>query len=157
MLNLIRKLIRPSPSPGEAFVRGLGDGALFVIGATACEGIDPNGLTGDLLLAAIREALERDEQRQQVGYEPFTYATPTGERRLPFFSSQKNAERFCGEFSKERDRVFPFMVLETPGTFLGKLAAAEGPIVVLNDKSPDQRVLTPGELHIARNLWGNHG
>ena len=153
MLNRLRNLLRSASADADRFVRDLGVADLFVIGSTDSEGIDAKTLTGDTLLAAIRAELERDQERQQSGYGLFSYTTAAGERRLPFFTTSKHAERFCGEYSKERDRVFPFMVLQTRGTFLAKVRLAHGQIAVLNDKCPDERVLSAAELAAARRMW----
>jgi hypothetical protein len=141
------------PGAGDEFVRQLASKPIFVISATVSEGIDARSMTKDQLLAEIRQALERDKECQRDGYGLFVYSAD-GQRRLPFFTSNEHAQRFCGEYSKERNRVFPFMVLETNGTFLGKIVPSTCDVVVMNDKSPDERVLSPEELAAARRVWG---
>lgn len=155
MLRAIRKLFgQPqSSSDVDAFVRDLGNADVFVIAATRSEGIDANKLTKDNLLAAIREAMERDQEDQKNGYSLFVYVE-NGQRRLPFFTSNDHAQTFCGEYSKQRDRVFPFMLLGVKGSFLGKSTAEMCDVVVMNDKSPDERALSADEVAAARRMWG---
>ena len=154
MLRRLRNIFRPKPTAADPFIVQLARSELFFIAATESPGIDAKGLTSEALLTAIREALEQDKQNQQSGYGLFVYQTPSGERRLPLFSTSKHAETFCGEFSKERNRVFPFMVLQTRGTFLKTVQAGANQTVVLNDKCPDERVLSADELAAARRVWG---
>ena len=144
----------PAPAGGgEEFLLQLAQKPIFVISATVREGIDASSMTKDQLLAEIRQALERDKANQQKGYGLFVYSAD-GQRRLPFFTSNEYAQTFCGEYSKERNRVFPFMVLETKGTFLGKIVPSSFDVVVMNDKSTDERVLSSEEHAAARRMWG---
>jgi hypothetical protein len=46
------------------------------------------------------------------------------------------------------------MVLQAKGTILGKIAPSSCDVVVMNDKSADERVLSEGELSTARRMWG---
>jgi len=164
MLKLLRALFKasntspaagaPSPPGGsDEFLREIASKHIFMISAAVSEGIDAGSLTQDQLLADIRQALERDKENRQKGYGLFVY-TANGQRRLPFFTSNAHAQKFCGEYSKERNRVFPFMVLEAEGTFLGKIVPSSYDLVVINDKSEDERVLSPEELAAARRMWG---
>ena len=144
----------PAPAgAGDELLRELGTRPIFVISATVSEGIDASSMTKDQLLAEIRQALERNKTNQQKGYGLFVYSA-NGQRRLPFFTSNEYVQTFCGEYSKERNRVFPFMVLETKGTFLGKIVPSSCDVVVMNDKSTDERVLSTDELAAARRMWG---
>jgi len=143
----------PAPAEDDDFLREIASKHIFMISATVSEGIDASSLTQDQLLADIRQALERDKENRQKGYGLFVY-TANGQRRLPFFTSEEHAQKFCGEYSKERNRVFPFMVLEAEGTFLGKIVPSSYDLVVINDKSEDERVLSPEELAAARRMWG---
>jgi hypothetical protein len=154
MLNRLRDIFRSKTNATDSFLQELGTSDLFVISATRSHGIDARALTQEQLLAEIRRELEHDKKNQEAGYSLFVYTTASGQRRLPFFSSAKHAEIFCGEYSKERNRVFPLMVLQTRGTFLAKVSVSNGETVVLNDKSPDERVLTVDELAAARRMWG---
>jgi hypothetical protein len=137
----------------EAFLRELADLDIFVIAGTQGEGIDAGTMTKEQLLTEIRRALERDRENQQKGYTLFVYSV-AGKRRLPFFTSNEHAQRFCGEYSKVRKRVFPFTVLQVKGTFLGKVAPSSCDVVVLNDKSSNERVLSDVEMTAARRMWG---
>jgi hypothetical protein len=155
MLDGLRKLFSKSRPPPDApaWLRELGDATILVISATVSDGIDARSMTQEQLLAEIRQALERDKQNRQKGYGLFVYAAE-GRRRLPFFTSNEHAQKFCGEYSKERNRVFPFMVLQTKGTVLGKIVPSSCDLVIMNDKSADQRTLSPDELVAARRMWG---
>lgn len=155
MLNSIRNLFGKTKPATAAptWLRQLGDASIFVISATVSEGIDASTMTKDQLLGEIQQALERDRENQEQGYGLFTY-TAAGQRRLPFFTSNEHAQKFCGEYSKERNRVFPFMVLQVKGAILGKIADSSCDAVVMNDKSSDERVLTEDELAAARRMWG---
>jgi len=158
MLKLLHAIFKSSnanpaaPPEGDDFLREIASKPILVISATVSEGIDASAMTQDQLLAEIRKALERDKENQK-GYGLFVY-TVNGQRRLPFFTSNEHAQKFCGEYSKERNRVFPFMVLEANGTFLGKIVPSSYDLVVMNDKSEDERVLSPEELAAARRMWG---
>lgn len=164
MLKLLRAIFKssntkvapgvsPSPAGDDEFLREIASKPILVISATVSDGIDASTMTQDQLLAEIQQALERDKENQQKGYGLFVY-TANGQRRLPFFTSNEHAQKFCGEYSKERNRVFPFMVLEAEGTFLGKIIPSSCDVVVMNDKSEDARVLSSGELATARRMWG---
>jgi hypothetical protein len=155
MLNRIRSIFGLSSTPPEdvSWLRQLGDTDIFVIAAMDTDGIDASTLTKEQLLAQIRGALERNRQARREGYALFVYSA-TQDRRLPFFTSNDHAQRFYGEFSKARNRVFPFMVLQTKGSFLGKIVPGSCDVVVMNDHNPDERPLTPHEMAAARQMWG---
>jgi hypothetical protein len=164
MLKRFRSIFRSSnfnlspggpapPGAGEEFLQQLATKPVFVISETLSEGINASSMTQEQLLAEIRQALERDKANRQKGYGLFVYSA-SGQRRLPFFTSNEYAQTFVNEYSKERNRFFPFMVLETKGTFLGKIAPSSCDVVVMNDKSADERVLSRDELAAARRMWG---
>jgi hypothetical protein len=127
----------------------LGGVPIFVISATVSEGIDAGAITREELLAEVRQALERDKENQKEGYGLFVYTGADGRRRLPFFTSNDHAQQFCAEYSKERHRVFPFMVLETTAAFLGMISRTSCDVVVMNDKTADEHVLSAEELAAA--------
>ncbi|HZZ44745.1 MAG TPA: hypothetical protein VFE58_17545 [Tepidisphaeraceae bacterium] len=156
MLSGIRKLLGKSETSQSAppWLRDLGETSIFVISATVSEGIDASTMTQEQLLGEIRQALERDRENQQKGNGLFHYLA-NNQRRLPFFTSNDHATKFCGEYSKQFNRVFPFMVLQTQGTFLGKLLPSSFDVVVMNDKSDDERVLSDEDISFARRMWGN--
>ena len=154
MWNVLRSLVsRPVPVDRELLM-AIGKSDLFVIEATSSNGIDATGLTADALLDEVRRALEEDRRNQRTGVPIFCYSTPNGQRHIPVFTTEEHARQFCGEYSKERNRVFPLRVLQTRGTFLGRLRPAAGTAVVLNDKTPAERLLSAGELAFARTEWG---
>lgn len=136
----------------DPFIESLGAAPIFVIAATQSEGIDARTITQEQLLNATREALERDREDRKKGQALFTYAAGE-QQRLPFFTSNDHAVKFIGEYSKERHRVFPFMLLQARGRFLGKIKPESGIVVVMNDKTADERILTQAELSIANRLW----
>jgi len=144
-------LVTVSKAVHDAFLRTLAAQDLFVIAATQSEGIDANALTRENMLAVIRAALERDRENQKTRYSLFVYEEG-GRRRLPFFTDGEHAQTFCGEYSKARNRIFPFMVLQMKGQLLGK-AFSSCDVVVMNDKSQDERNLSADEIAAARRMW----
>jgi hypothetical protein len=46
------------------------------------------------------------------------------------------------------------MVLQAKGALLGKIAPSSCDVVVMNDKSTDEHVLSDAEMSAARKLWG---
>ena len=161
MFKFLKSILGSGSAPGTCgqvseaaqFLRNLGDSTVFVIGATQSEGIDAKTMTKEQLLAEIRKALEKDEEDSQRGYNPFVYVAATGQRRLPVFASQKHAQVFSAEYSKERHRVFPFMVLGINGKLLASFDPASFDVLAFNDRSPDERLFTPDDLAAARRLW----
>jgi hypothetical protein len=155
MLTGIRNLFNKSKQTAddEGWLRQLGQTDIFIISATISDGIDATTMTKDQLLAEIRQALERDRENQKKGYGFFIY-NAAGQRRLPFFTSNDHAQKFCGEYSKQRNRVFPFMVLQAKGTVLGRIILSSCDLVVMNDMSADERVLSNTELSAAQRMWG---
>src|SRR5256885_1756859 len=117
MAGFLRKLFgKASASPTSdrgAFLRQLGAQDIFVIAAMQGDGIDPKGMTKEQLLAEIERSAKDLSERQ--GFEPFVY-DKDGQRRLPFFTSNDYAQTFVGEYSKERNLVYPFQLLGVKGS-----------------------------------------
>ncbi len=117
MAGLLRKLFGSRPTveqlasggDREAFLRALGETDIFVIAAMEGDGLDPSAMTKEQLLAEIERAA-KDLNERQDGFAPFVYER-NGRRRLPFFTSNDHAQTFVGEYSKERNRVYPFQLL----------------------------------------------
>ena len=64
---------------------------------------------------------------------------------LPFFTSHDHAQTFVGEYTKERNRVYPFQMLGVKGSLLAQMLPATD-ILVMNDRSADEivcRTMTP--------------
>src|ERR1700677_1920956 len=118
MLYRLRTLLRLVPPKSKGLLKELESADVFTIAATDNEGIDFGTLDQKQLLAEIRKELERDREAQKTEYKLFTYKTAAGEIRFPFFTTAENAQRFCAEYSKERKKVYPFMVLQSKAKFL---------------------------------------
>ena len=140
MLDAIRRLL--GKQGATARLEGLAASTIWVFAAMDGDGLDPRSMSQEELLAELRRAAEDLARRQE--FAPFVYEKD-GQRRLPFFTSQEHAEVFAGAYSKERNRVYPFELLGVKGSLLSKLSTLSG-VLVMNDRSPDERVLTPGEL-----------
>src|SRR5688500_14808914 len=97
-----------SPADRDEFIRELAASEIRVFAAMDDDGLDPGTMTKEQLLAEIeRKATDLSEDK---GFPPFVYEVD-GVRRLPFFTSQKLAEMFVGEWCREHDRVYGFQVL----------------------------------------------
>src|SRR5205823_2967495 len=109
-------LIRQSDR--QAFVRALIEADVTVLAALQSDGLDVATFTQEALLAEIERAAKHLSERDS--FEPFLYRS--GDTRcLPFFSTADHAETFCGDYSKERNRVFPFQTLTVRGSVLASL------------------------------------
>jgi hypothetical protein len=111
-------------------------------------------LDQEQLRTEIQRQIERDREAQNGERKLFTYKTKSGEIRLPFFTTPENAQQFCAEYSKEQGKVYPFAVLKAKGKFLGRIDPESCHVVVMNDKTPEERILTAAELGLAKRLWG---
>ena len=156
MAGFLRKLFGKPPaletaSPTgdrDAFLRRLGEQGIFIIAAMQGDGIDPNGMTKEQLLAEIERAakdLSEDKAR-----EPFVYER-NGRRRLPFFTSNDYAQTFVGEYSKERNRVYPFELLAVKGSLLAHVLPACD-VLVMNDRSADEVELSEDDAAAIRRI-----
>jgi hypothetical protein len=107
MMDGLRKLFgKPKHQANDAaWLQQFGAADIYAISATASDGIDASNLTQDQLLAEIRQALERDQENRKKGYNLFTYSA-SDQRRLPFFTDNDHAQKFCGEYSKEKTVYF---------------------------------------------------
>jgi type III secretion system (T3SS) SseB-like protein len=147
VLNAIRKLLgkknAASPgSPQEGLLGELAASTVWVFAAMQGDGLDAKSMTPEQLLAELRRAAE--ELARQQEFAPFVYERD-GQSRLPFFTSEDHAQVFAGEYAKERNRVYPFEMLGVKGALLPKLSTLSD-VLVMNDRSPDEVVLTPGDL-----------
>jgi hypothetical protein len=131
-------------SDRSAFARCLLESEVAVLAALRSEGLDAASFTREELFAQI-ETAARDEREC---YEPFVYAEGNS-LRLPFFSTSRHAETFCGEYSREHNRVFPFEVLTLRGTVLVSLIPACD-LLVLNARTPDEYPLSYADLDLLR-------
>jgi hypothetical protein len=150
MFDRLRNLLgKPNKSAPSAHTSGRDDliqkllqSDILIIAAMQSDGIDPKGLTKEQLLEEIRRTLEDTKQRQN--FQPFVYEAD-GKRRLPFFSSQGQAEKFVGWYSKLRNRVFPFQILGVKGSLLPTLLPACD-VLVMNDRCDDELVLSGPQM-----------
>jgi hypothetical protein len=158
MAGFLRKLFGKPPAPQSAsstadrdeFLRQLGNQDIFIMAAMQGDGIDPNGLTKEQLLAEIRRVAQDLNERQ--GFEPFVYERDR-QRRLPFFTSNDHAQTFVGAYSKERDRCYSFQMLGIKGSLLARVVPACD-VLVMNDRSPDEVELSDDDAAAIRQLWG---
>lgn len=123
---------------------------MLVFAAIAGEGFDPALLTQERLLAEIERAA-KDLSERKDGFQPFVYERE-GRRCLPFFTSHSHAETFAGEYSKARNRIYPFQLLGVKGSVLGQLLPACD-VVVMNDCTSEEVVLTESDLAAMRHIW----
>ena len=158
MAGFLRKLFgktpasqRPSPpADRDAFLRQLGEQDIFIIAAMQGDGIDPKGLNREQLLAEIERAA--NDLSDDKPCEPFVYER-SGQRRLPFFTSNDYAQTFVGEYSKERNRVYPFQLLGVKGSLLAQVMPACD-VLVMNDRSADEVELSDDDAAAIRRMWG---
>lgn len=156
MASFFRKLFGKPDRPAhegdrESFLRQLVDADIFVIAAVEGDGLDPSAMTREQLLAELERAA-RDLNERQDGFAPFVYEQD-GQRRLPFFTSQDHAQVFVSEHSKERSRVYPFQLLGVRGSLLVQLLPACD-LLVMNDRSPDEVVLSESDATALRRMCG---
>jgi hypothetical protein len=154
MLNGLRKLFAkraPPQSAREIFLAKLRDADVFIIARMQGDGIDPKSLTKEQLLSEIRLAAKDLNERQS--FQPFIYDADGG-RRAPFFMTNDHAQKFCGEYSKERNRVYPFQLLGVKGSLLATLIPACD-FLVANDRSVDEIVFPVAEIAAAKRMWDN--
>jgi hypothetical protein len=134
----------------DAFLRQLGEQDIFIIAAMQGDGIDPDGMTKEQLLAEIERAAK--DLSERGGFEPFVYDRD-GRRRLPFFTSNDHAQTFVGEYSKERNRVYPVQLLGVKGSLLGQVLPACD-VLVMNDRNVDEVELSNDDAAAIRRMWG---
>ena len=159
MAGFLRKLFRKAPAieqlargtDRESFVRQLGESDIFIIAAIEGDGLDPSAMTKEQLLAEIERAA-KDLNDRQDGFAPFVYER-NGRRRLPFFTTNDHAQTFVGEYSKERNRVYPFQSLGVKGSLLAQLLPACDDLV-MNDRSEAEVVLPEADVAAMRRMWG---
>jgi hypothetical protein len=124
------------------FIHALIEADVTVLPALQSEGLDAATFTQEELLAEIEKAAKDLNERDS--FEPFVYRS--GETRcLPFFSTSEHAQTFCGEYSKERNRVFPFQTLGVRGSVLVSLLPGCDALV-LNPRSADEYVLSQADM-----------
>ena len=134
----------------DAFLRQLGEQDIFIIAAMQGDGIDPKGMTKEQLFAEIERAakdLSEDKYPETFVYER------NGQRRLPFFTSNDYAQTFVGEYSKERNRVYPVQLLGVKGSLLAQVLPACD-VLVMNDRSADEVELSEDDAAAIRQMWG---
>ena len=126
---------------------------MTVLAALQSEGLDAATFTQEDLLAEIERAAKDLSERDNL--EPFLYRS--GDTRcLPFFSTGDHAQAFCGEYSKERNRVFPFQSLTVRGPVLASLLPGCD-VLVLNPRTADEYVLSEADMRLLRELGLTNG
>jgi hypothetical protein len=128
----------------RAFISALIDADVTVLAALQSEGLDAATFTQEELLAEIERAAKDLNERD--GFEPFLYRS--GDIRcLPFFSTADHAQTFCGEHSKERNRVFPFQTLTVRGSVLASLVPGCDALV-LNPRTAYEYLLSEADVRM---------
>jgi hypothetical protein len=117
---------------------------VIVLAALQSDGLDAATLTQEGLLAEIERAAKDLSERD--GFDPFLYRSEDT-RCLPFFSTAHHAQTFCGEYSRERNRVFPFQTLTVRGSVLASLLPGCD-VLVLNPWSADEYVLSDIDIRL---------
>jgi hypothetical protein len=134
----------------DEFLRQLGEQDIFIISAMQGDGINPKEMTKEEPLAEIERAakdLSEDKPR-----EPFVY-DKDGQRRLPFFTSNDYAQKFVGEYSRERNRVYSFQLLGAKGSLLAQVLPARD-VLVMNDRNSDEVELPGDDAAAIGRMWG---
>ena len=157
MLRAVRNLFgkstgMPASSPivdRDALLQRLGEQDIYIIAAMQGDGIDPKGMTKEQLLAEIERAAKDLNERK--GFEPLVYEKD-GVRRLPFFTSNDHAQTFAGDYSKQRNRVYPFQLLGVKGSVLTQVLPACD-VLVMNDRSADELILSKDDIATI-GRWG---
>lgn len=158
MLRALAKLIRKRHrvvdlSRGQdrqAFIEALGEANIYIFAALVSDGLEAATFTQEELLAELEQATSH--MNSSDGFAPFVYEQ-SGVTRLPFFSTMEHAQTFCGEYSKERNRIFAFQTLTVTGATLASVAAAANELV-LNDKTDKILVLSDDDVALLLNRWG---
>jgi hypothetical protein len=149
MLKLLKSLFKLADplvaagqkSDSDAFVRAIVLADVHILAAINGEGLDPSA-SREQVLAEIERAA-RDLSDHKKGFEAFVYER-NGASCLPFFSSLRHCETFCGEYSKFHYRMFPFKVLGVKGSVVAA-AAANVENLIMNDWTSDERPLSADE------------
>jgi hypothetical protein len=133
------------------FLQRIGQADVQVIAAPVGEGLDPHAMTREQLLAEVERAA-KDLSERTDGFAPFVFERE-GRRRIPFFTSDARAQAFVAEYSRERDRVYPFQLLTVRGVLLARLAPACDEFA-MNDRSPDEVILGDADRAAMLRAWG---
>jgi hypothetical protein len=133
-------------SDRRLFIRALVEADVIVLAALQSQGLDAASFTQEDLLAEIERAAKDLSERDN--FDPFLYGSDNSQR-LPFFSTSAHADTFCGEYSKERKRVFPFQTLTVRGSVLASLLPGCDAIV-LNPRTADEYVLSEVDVRLLK-------
>jgi hypothetical protein len=137
----------------RAFIRALVEADVTVLAALRSEGLDAATFTQEALLAEIERAAKDLSERDN--FQPFLYRS-SDSQRLPFFSTPGHAQTFCGEYSKERKRVFPFQTLTVRGSMLASLLPGCDALV-LNPGTADEYVLSETDIRLLHEAGLTNG
>ena len=140
--NPARRLTRMYRRDRGAFFRKLRNADIFVFAAMDGEGIPTENLTEERMLAEIEYAAKESAAKHE--FEPFLYES-AGQLRLPFFTSNEQAQGFAGEYCRCRDRFQPLLLLGVKGSLLAELSTACD-VLVMNDGSAEQVELAGNEV-----------
>ena len=106
----------------SGFIRELASTDIHVLTIPFDTDVDPETMTAEEL-AAIVEASATELGRDDKGLTPFTYTVDSA-RTLPFFSSQKLAQKFVQSYVNRVRKIIPFGVLGIRGDALPSIMDA---------------------------------
>lgn len=132
----------------RSFVSAIIVSDVNLLAALQSEGLDADALTQEDLLAEIERSAKDLDNRNN--FETFHYMQ-NDVRCLPFFSTMEHAQKFCGEYSKERNRVFPFQMLGVRGSVLTTQLPYFDKII-LNPRSADEYILTEADMKLLEEM-----
>ena len=135
MLQFLKNLFKINVQQNkENFISSLTKSSIILISAMDSEGLDPAQTTKEELLAQIERAAKTMSENRSV--RPFVYYD-NGCQLLPFFATREHAQEFCGNYSKECNRIFPFQLLTVSGNLLQDMLSEEHTLV-LNPRTNDE-------------------
>lgn len=137
-------------SDRRAFIETMGQCRPYVLAAMQSEGLDAETFSAEDLIEEVARCARDLSERETFAC--FQYELD-GSDRLPFFSSEKNAQTFCGEYSKMLNRVFPFQLLEVHPSAIADLIDCCDELV-FNDQSSDEQTLTHKDTRLLKEIWG---
>lgn len=132
----------------QSFIWALCESEIWILTALRNDGLDAETYTEEQLIDEMRQAgaiLESDESLMPFFYEK------EGRKRFPIFSRRKHMQSFCGEYSRERNRVFGFGGVSVAGHVIAQFVS-ECDEVVLNDKTPHARMLESRDMELLSKL-----
>ena len=140
--RFLKKPEPPNDPTEDAFPQSLLHVPIMMLATMTSEGLDASTVTQEKLLAEIRRELESLTTRD--GFQSFRFDAK-GDTCIPIFTSEQNLRRFCGEYSKRRNRVYPFQTLTLKQEMLPRFfqnLLREKAVVVVDPFSSGERLMT---------------